>query len=66
MKTHQIFIVIITVASIFILSSYKNKPLKKIDEPVNNNKIVREYFDGKTFYILIDRNGNAVNFMEKK
>jgi hypothetical protein len=49
-----------------MLTSYKNNPAKKTDEIVNNNKIVREYFDGKTFYILLDRNGNAVNFMEKK
>ncbi len=66
MKTHQIFTVIIAVTSIFMLTSYKNKPVKETDEIVNNNKIVREYFDGKTFYILLDRNGNAVDFMEKK
>ncbi len=66
MKTHQIFTVIIAIACIFILTSYKNNPVKKTDEIVNNNKIVREYFDGKTFYILLDRNGNAVHFMEKK
>jgi hypothetical protein len=66
MKTHQIFTVIIAIACIFMLTSYKNKPAKQNDETVNNHKIVREYFDGKTFYILLDRNGNAVNFMEKK
>ena len=66
MKTHQIFTVIIAIACIFMLTSYKNKPVKQTDETVNNHKIVREYYDGKTFYILIDGNGNAVNFMEKK
>jgi hypothetical protein len=66
MKTHQIFTVIFAVTCIFILTSYKNKPIKQKEETVSNHKIVREYFDGKTFYILVDRNGNAINFMEKK
>ena len=52
MKTHQIFTVIIAIACIFMLTSYKNKPVKQTDETLNNHKIVREYFDGKTFYIL--------------
>jgi hypothetical protein len=66
MKTYQIFAIVFALTCIFILTSYKNKPLKQTDEPVYNHKIVREYFDGKTFYVLLDQNGNAVNFIEKK
>lgn len=66
MKTNQIFTVIFALVCIFILTSYKNKSIKQTEETIYNHKIVREYFDGKTFYILVDHNGNAINFIEKK
>ena len=62
MKTDKLLLIIVTALAVFVLTSFTSKK----GEITSGNRIVREYFDGKTFYVLVDYNGKAVGFIEKK
>lgn len=64
MKTTRILLIIIAAAlCIFVLTSF-TKEQKNADFP--NGRIIKEYYDGRTFYVLLDSYGNPINFIEKK
>lgn len=64
MKTSKILLIIIAAALfLFVLTSFA-KEQKNADFP--NGRIIKEYYDGRTFYVLVDSYGNPINFIEKK
>jgi hypothetical protein len=74
MKTNRVLLIVIFAALVlYVLTSFKkteketynlrNRPNSSIP---GGNRIVKEYYDGRTFYVLLDYNGKAVNFIEKR
>ena len=61
MKTNKLLLIIVAALIVFMLTSFASN-----DEASSGNRIVREYFDGRTFYVLEDYNGKAVGFIEKR
>lgn len=64
MKTSKILLIIIAAAlCLFVLTSFTEEQ-KNVDFP--NGRIIIERTDGRTFYVLVDYNGNPINFIEKR
>ena len=56
----------IAIAIIVIIVSTVLMSFKKSETPMGHYRIAKVYVDGRTFYVLEDSYGNAVNFIEKK
>lgn len=65
MKTNRILLIVIFAAlAVYVLTSFKAADKK--EDFQGGNRIIKEYYDGRTFYVLLDYNDKAVNFIEKK
>jgi hypothetical protein len=59
-----LIIAIFAALALYMLTSFKAADEKENSLP-GGNRIVREYIDGKTFYVLLDYNDKAVAFIAK-
>ena len=56
----------LTIAALVIIASVTLMSFKKSETSMGSYRIAKVYADGRTFYVLEDSYGNAVNFIEKK